>query len=229
MAMHKFLFDHSFDEKETRPEEGPLPGAERESLRKEGFESGYARGFQEGLSTAAKEKDAAREGMIRDILETVTYTSEELAHQRYTLGYVAAQTTRQILAKLFPHFVHTCALTESEHFITELMGSENPPEMKIVGHPQTCAFLKETLLEKAPYATLTFEGDASFAEGDVRASWGERGVERIQEKILNQCLDLLQHLELSSEPPLIPSPSHRPLPLTIQEVTPHDDRQTKTA
>lgn len=201
--MRKFLFEQSFDE----PGNDSLSlmvfsEQEKENLKNQGFESGYARGFQEGMAASEQQKESMFVENIRKILETVTYQCDELEHQRYALAHLAAHMTTGILEKLFPLFVERLGGLEVEHFIERVLKDENPQELRIVAHPEICRFLQEKLLRDSK-TPLRFEADSSFTVGDVRLFWQDRGVERIQGKLLAECAKLLEHLTPISEPPFV--------------------------
>ncbi len=204
--MRKFLFERSFDDKkdthDSSEPEAITTESTQEALRQEAFESGYSRGFQEGISSANQQKESTMAQNISQILETATYHSEELDHQKHAIAFSAAQITLNVLEKIFPSFQKNLGLLEIKGFVQELLKNENPQSLKISAHPDICKLLQEKFHSSGEKTSIVFEGDTQLGFGDFRASWGETGVERIQANLLENCQKLLQQITPPVDPPL---------------------------
>jgi hypothetical protein len=204
--MRKFLFDRSFDNKKNTQDpstpETIIAESTQEALRQEAFESGYSRGFQEGVFSANQQKESTIAQNISQILETVTYHSEELDHQKHAIAFSSAQITLNVLERIFPSFQKNLGLLEIKGFVQDLLKNENPQSLKISAHPDICKLLQEKFQSGGEKISITFEGDTQLGFGDFRASWGETGVERIQANLLENCKKLLQQITPPVDPPL---------------------------
>ncbi len=177
----KFLFDECFEEGAP---EGTLTLSQVEALKKEAYNEGVASHRSSNETQARQVLSLLAEKLVemeRDKLKEITAQSATL---------VAA-----IMTKAFPMLASVDPLKEIESFILKTFETfEIQNTCFIEVHPDLVKDV-QAFIERAKIdVTVTVKGDNSLILMDCRAQWGQGGVERLQNYIYGQTMDMLSRL-----------------------------------
>lgn len=177
----KFLFDECFEE---GPPEGTLTLSQVEALKKEAYDEGLAN------------HRASNETQARQVLSLLSEKLVEM--EREKLKEITAQSAAlvaAILKKAFPVLSSVDPLKEIESFILKTLETfEIQNTCAITVHPDLVSDVQAFIQGAKIDVATTVQGDDTFMLMDCRAQWGEGGVERLQNYIQAQVMEMLSRL-----------------------------------
>jgi len=177
----KFLFDECFEE---GPPEGTLTLSQVDLLKKEAYNEGVAN------------HRASNETQARQVLSLLSEKLVEM--EREKLKEITAQSAALvagILNKALPVLSSVDPLREIESFILKTFETfEVRNTCSITVHPDLVSDVQEFIQGAKIDVTATVQGDDTFTLMDCRAQWGEGGVERLQNYIYDQVIEMLSRL-----------------------------------
>lgn len=208
MSAKRFLFEKNFDKPrgsaflaepvvagfdsgmeyvesvEELPQAASFSEEELNLARNVAHDDGYQKGVQETMAATEKQQNELLQRLLPQ-LEQLIHTQENIPQR---MMQHAVDLAGLMVRELFPHFAEEQAAAQfMELCRTALEQAGDAPKLTL-----HCAsddrVLLETLLSKTPAAQhyegkIVFAVQSDFAPGDLRADWGEGGVERLSSRL----------------------------------------------
>lgn len=186
----RYLFDlHLFDEPETDEIEDektedlpPPPPTYSQQELDQAVESARQEAFEEGQKQAAQESAASLEKKTADTFEKVAASLESLLKAEKRREEMFQQDvlkmTRAALSKLVPHYMKSHGYAEIEHFVREIVKSQDKAtEITIFVAPSISERLESMVNDHAALSDyiLYIKKDDSLQDGDCRIEWPSGG------------------------------------------------------
>jgi len=148
------------------------------------LEEGYQKGLSEAMAATEKQQNELLQRLLPQLEQLIT-AQENMPQQVFQQSVDLAGV---MVKELFPHFAEEQAAAQFMELCRTAFDQAGEAPKLTLHCASDDRVLLETLINKTPAAQqfggkIVFSVQSDFAPGDIRADWGEGGVERLSSRV----------------------------------------------